>query len=490
MNTIEFILNDEIMQVRGVPPTMSLLSWLRSSGYVGSKEGCAEGDCGACTVLLAKGQGQLSFHSINACLCFLPTLQGKAIYTVEALKAMAGGGLHPVQQAMVDCHASQCGFCSPGFVMSLLQVYMENDRPPSVEKLRTALSGNLCRCTGYRPIVEAGLKMFDYPRVPVNRPALMQKIQSLPTQKVFEYQHEEGHFFAPTHLSDLLAMRAQYPQATLLSGATDVGLWVNKQLRALPILIYLGNVGELQTISVCTDRATLQIGAGVALEDAFAAIVAHYPMLAEIHERFASMPIRHMGTLGGNIANGSPIGDSMPALIALGATITLQNVRGARALALEDFYRGYQQKHWQADEILSQIQVPLLDSSWLFRSYKVSKRYDSDISAVCGAFALRVVNGKVEEARLAYGGMAAIPKRAHHSEQALIGQNWNESCVRSAMTAMAQDFQPLADMRASAGYRLQVAQNLLLRLLRETTQPANAVARLPQSFNVYLEEPL
>lgn len=480
---IRLLLNGEALEIADCAPTRSLLTWLRESrGLSGTKEGCAEGDCGACTVVVGEldpaAPDGVRLAALNACIQFLPALDGKAVFTVEGIRA-AGGGLHPAQQAMVDCHGSQCGFCTPGFVMSLWAHYNNaaghTQRPPP-ESACSALSGNLCRCTGYRPILDAAQHMFELPAAPFDRVTLRDQLRNLDTGTPLDLRHPAGRFRAPRTLDALLAARAASPDATLLAGCTDVGLWVTKQLRDLDDVLYIGAVDELKRIDVRANR--LRIGAGASLTAAWAALVPHWPQLAEIAERFASPPIRNAGTLGGNVANGSPIGDSMPALIALGATVELASVRGNRCLPLETLYLGYRRTAMASDELLAAIEVPLPDDAQVFRSYKVAKRFDSDISAVCAAFALRIEPAtgsdaaQIVEARIAFGGMAATPRRAATAEAALTGQPWSEAAVRAAMAALDADYTPQTDLRASADYRRRVARNLLWRFWLETRPEA------------------
>ncbi len=467
---IRFILDGEAVSVEDFAPTVTLLEFLREElGRTGTKEGCAEGDCGACTVVIGElDAGQVNYRAINSCIRFLPTLVGKEIVTVENLKA-ADGRLHPVQKAMVDWHASQCGFCTPGFVMSLFGLYLNKEAPQRDDVVR-ALSGNLCRCTGYRPIIDAGCHMNGYAdpaswsRAHSRDAKRCEALQAIAANDSVSLDGGAG-YRAPVSIDELAQLCQAHPQALLLAGGTDIGLWVTKQLRDLPMLIYTGNVAELKNVRE-SDNA-LEIGAAVSLTDAYAAIVARYPMLLELADRFGSPPVRNSGTFGGNVANGSPIGDSMPFLLALGATVQLRRAGGAREMPLEDFYLGYQKSALQPGEFVQTVRVPLSPAGRRFASYKISKRFDQDISALCGAYAFDLEDELIAKARIAYGGMAAIPKRAMRTEAALTGQPWSRATVEAALPALALDYAPLSDMRASAEYRTMVAQNLLRRFFAE-----------------------
>ncbi len=492
--TIRILLNGEPVDITDVAPTTSLLAWLRGvRGLTGTKEGCSEGDCGACTVVVGELRGEgadedpaLHLATLNACLRFVPTLDGKAVFTVEYLRRQAGGTLHPVQQALVDCHGSQCGFCTPGFAMSLWDVYnaceAEGGRPDAA-RIRSALTGNLCRCTGYRPIVEAGERMLERPTLALDRDALRRQLLALQRTTRLDYTHAGARFLAPRTLAELIELRQRHPEATLLAGGTDVGVWVNKRFRALGPILYLGEVAELQR--VWEENAVLHIGAAISLTDAFAALARPFPELGELWERFASPPVRNAGTLGGNVANGSPIGDAMPALIALGSRVVLAGMRGERRLALEDFYLDYMKKDLAADEILAAIEVPLPAAGLQIRSWKLSKRFDSDISAVCGAFALHLEHGVVRAPRIAFGGMAATPRRAPHTEAALEGRPWDEATLALALQALAADFDPLTDLRASASYRRRAAAGLVRRLFLETRADAPLAADQTRVFAAF-----
>jgi len=464
--SIRFLLGDEVRELSDVDPTMTVLRYLREvEGRLGTKEGCAEGDCGACTVVMVEPDGDgLAHRAINTCIQFLPTLDGKQILTVEDLKS-ADGALHPVQQAMVDEHGSQCGYCTPGFVMSLYahsQMGGATDR----QSIDDALTGNLCRCTGYGPIVAAARVMTDAAVSTANARNILSRWA---TGEGVALEYEGRTYFAPANVDELADIYLAHPDATILAGGTDVGLWVTKQRRALDCLIYLGNVAELKELG--EHDGQLRIGAGVSYEQALDAIRTHYPDFGELVRRIGSRQIRNAGTIGGNVANGSPIGDTPPALIALGATVTLRKGAVRRTLALEAFFIDYGKQDRAAGEFVEYIDLPLHGAERLFGCYKIAKRFDQDISAVMAAFSLRLDGDSVAEARICYGGMAATPKRAAACEAVLNGAVWTEDTVAAAMAALAEDFTPLSDMRASAEYRLKVAQNLLYKFYIETTAP-------------------
>jgi len=476
---IQFLHRGAVVQVASAEPTRTVLEWLREDARcTGTKEGCGEGDCGACTVVLGErdAQGELQLRPVNACIQFLPTLDGKALFTVEDLAPLARhdaaqpAPLHPVQQCMVDHHASQCGFCTPGFVMSLwasFENHLQQAEVPTRQQLADELSGNLCRCTGYRPILDAGEAMFQAAPVRLARAPVLAALQALEAAPPLNYQ---GRFHAPRTLAEFAALRAAKPEARVLAGSTDIGLWVTKQFRALGELLYIGGVAELQQVE--TTATHLHIGAAASLESAWAALVAEWPALHDVWQRFAGLPVRRAGTMGGNVANGSPIGDSAPVLIALGAAIVLRQGGRVRQLPLDDFYTGYMQNRLEPGEFVQALAVPRARPGQALRAYKISKRFDCDISAVCAAFSLQLDGGVVAGARIACGGLAATVCRAPRTEAALQGQPWNEATLQAAMAALAQDYTPLSDMRASAGYRLQVVQNLLRRCWLETRPDA------------------
>ena len=453
---IAFLLNGESVELAEVSPTETLLDWLREKrGLTGTKEGCNEGDCGACTVMVTDADGT---RALNACILFLPQLHGKAVRTVEGLSG-PDGALHPVQQALVEFHGSQCGFCTPGFAVSMATAHLNGDTGH-----KDALAGNLCRCTGYAPILRAARAAEDR-----SVPDWLSADRDFRNPEIADSRSPTCH--APETADDLARLYAEDPQATLVAGATDVGLWVTKQLRDLDRVIFLNRCADLQRIEE-TDSG-YRIGAGVTMDRVHALMKPLCPSYAEMIRRYGSAQVRAAATIGGNIANGSPIGDNPPALIAAGATLHLRHGDTRRDLPLEDFFLDYGKQDRAPGEFVEAVTLPkALDS---LRVYKLSKRFDQDISAVCGAFNLTVTDGIVTAARIAFGGMAGIPKRAAHVEAALTGQPWTEATLEAAAPAWAQDFTPMSDMRASADYRLTAAQNMLRRALAEDMGHATSV---------------
>ena len=461
MSGIAFLLNGTPVRVDGASPTRTLLDWLREDrGLCGTKEGCNEGDCGACTVMVTDGSGS---RALNACILFLPQIHGKAVRTVEGISG-PGGPMHPVQEAMVDHHGSQCGFCTPGFVVSMAVAHLNGAKDHD-----TQLAGNLCRCTGYAPIIRAaeaseGAPVPDWLTEDAN--FTLDKILSGGSGNAV-HSRAGGEApptgFQPANSDELADWYLANPDATLIAGATDVGLWVTKQLRDLGQVAFLNGVTDLQQIE--RRGGQLHVGAGVTIAALRAAVAAHLPSLAEMLRRYSSEQVRNAATIGGNIANGSPIGDGPPALIALGASLHLRRGDEMRALPLESFFLDYRKQDRRPGEVVAG--VSFADSAPDLRIYKLSKRFDQDISAVLGAFNVTVEDGVVRSARIAFGGMAGIPKRAAACEAALLGQPWTEAAVRQAMIAMGTDFAPLSDMRASAEYRMQTAQNMLLRYFHD-----------------------
>ncbi|MDC9825488.1 xanthine dehydrogenase small subunit [Devosia sp. ZB163] len=477
---LRFILNDRDVVLDNLPATRTLLDFLRlDRRMTGSKEGCAEGDCGACTVLVGRlKRGQLVYETVNACICFVGSLDATHVVTVEHLSA-ANGPLHPVQQAMVDHHGSQCGFCTPGIVMSLYGMWMQN-ADPSVNDIEVALQGNLCRCTGYAPIIKAGKSISAYGTVVadpliVERQSIKARLQALKDGKRVELGEDKDRVIVPASSDDLAEVYAANPTGTLVAGATDVGLWVTKFMRDIGPMIFIGDIADLHGIGE-VDGA-LRIGAAVTYSDAEAAITSRYPQLATFWSRIGGQQVRNAGTIGANIANGSPIGDTPPPLIVLGASITLRKGDVRREVKLEDFFIAYGKQDRQPGEFVEAVTIPPLGEGEQFACYKITKRRDEDISSVCGAFRVKVEAGAVADVCIAFGGMAATPKRAKTVEAALLGKPWTAATVEAALSAYAEDYQPITDMRASAEYRMVSAQNLLRRFLLETTGEGERLVR-------------
>ena len=487
---LEFVHAGELVSLPDVPPTRTLLQVLREDlGLTATKEGCNEGDCGACTVVLGEKQGdQIKYSAVNSCIRLAHSIHGMALWTAQDLTA-ADGTPHPVQQALLKNNASQCGFCTPGFAMSLFGLYQNQvcqGESVSRDQAQQALSGNLCRCTGYRPILDAAQQLAKPPVVRQDEASILSKLELLAqSTKGLEANLS---YKSPTTLADLLQLRAAYPKAQIVAGCTDVGLWINKLHREFETVLDITQVAELRQIS--SDPNTLTIGAAVTLTDAFDALLADRSQLHSFVHRFAGLPVRNSGTLGGNVANGSPIGDSMPLLIALGAHVVLMHLRKGdvkhREMPLEDLYTGYRKNVMAPDEVLAWIKVPKAKvpkadvpkaappgsnpggATELCRAYKVSKRFEDDISAVCLVIRLQLAGGRVQQVSIGAGGVAATPVRARRTEAVLQGQQWNVATIANAIETLRSEFAPISDMRASAAYRSEVLGNLLQRFWLES----------------------
>ena len=512
--TIRFIRRGQTVTWVNVPPTRTLLEVLREDLVsTGTKEGCGEGDCGACTVVLgemtpapdAAGPASVTYRAVNSCIRLAHSIDGLALWTVEDLatdpliqpvrippahspsRADGAPGPHPVQDALVQCHASQCGFCTPGFAMSLFGLYQSrtapalatDSAPVTREEAQTALSGNLCRCTGYRPILDAAQAMDQFPARRVNEAELLSKLEQIKSIPRWDRPDltQNPAYLAPHSLPELLALRSAHPKAQLVAGCTDVGLWITKQHRDFAQVLDLTRVAELRQVRREADH--LVIGAAVTLTDAFAALVADRPPLRSFTERFAGLPVRNAGTLGGNVANGSPIGDGMPLLIALDASVVLVSTRGTRTLPLAQLYTGYRQNVMAPDEVLGWIRVPLPVEAEpgagveFLRVYKISKRFEDDISAVCLAVRLQLDGARIVRASIGVGGVAATPVRASKTEAFLQQKTLESSTFEQAKAVLRAEFAPISDLRASAAYRREVLGNLLQRFWLESQGTPN-----------------
>ena len=480
-DALKFLLNGEEVTLTDVPPDLTLLDWLRLERRLrGSKEGCAEGDCGACTVLVGRlMDDEVIYDSVTACIRFVGSLHGTHVVTIEHLRG-ENGALHPVQQAMVDHHGSQCGFCTPGFVMSLYGLWMRNP-DPSRAAIEKALQGNLCRCTGYAPIIRAGENMGTYGRPQgdplwAERIAVKSRLKAMQDGRRVEIGEGSNRVIIPVSLDDFAAVYEAYPEARIVAGSTDVGLWVTKFMRAIGPVIFIGHLQELKRIA--ENDSEVRFYAGVSYSEAQPVIASRFPELIELWDRIAGEQIRNMGTIGGNIANGSPIGDTPPPFIALGAKLHLRKGVHRREIKLEDYFLAYGKQDRQPGEFVESVTLPLLPTGEKFATYKISKRREEDISALCGAFRVFVNDaGTVGMARIAFGGMAATPKRARVVEAALIGRAWSMETIEAVIPLFAEDYQPISDMRASADYRLLAARNLLKRFFLWTQERGERLAR-------------
>jgi xanthine dehydrogenase small subunit len=464
--TIRFIRRGELVALNNVPPDRTLLEVLREDlSCTGTKEGCGEGDCGACTVVLGEREGEsVRYRAINSCIRLAHSVDGMALWTVEDL-AQEDGALHPAQEAMVQCHGSQCGFCTPGFVMSLFGMYQNHvchGAKITRELAQEELSGNLCRCTGYRPILDAAQQMAELPPVRVDELALLAQLKRLAATSTAQ----GWSYLAPKTLPALLLARATHRDAQIVAGCTDVGLWVTKMHMQFGKVLDVTAAEELRRVEQYDNH--IAIGAAVTLTDAFEALVAERPQLKIFANRFAGLPVRNSGTLGGNVANGSPIGDSMPLLIALDAHVVLMSTRGHREMPLEHFYTGYRKNVLAPDEVLAWIKVPRPSAGEFLRAYKISKRYDDDISAVCLVVNMTLDGNMVRKISIGAGGVAATPVRAVRAEAALVGKPWTAEAAHTAAKELRAEFQPISDMRASAAYRSEVLGNLMQRFWLES----------------------
>ncbi len=478
---IHFLLNGQPVTVADVAADQTLLDFLRlNRRLTGTKEGCAEGDCGACTVLVGRlADDGLTYEPVNACIRFLASLDGCHVVTIEHVSG-PDGRLHPVQQAMVDHHGSQCGFCTPGFVMSLYALWMETPEPTETQ-VETALQGNLCRCTGYAPIIRAAVAVSRYgtpsaDHLNTEREAVIAQLRDLQDGQRVVTGPADNQAILPADVDDLAEVLADHPKATIVAGATDVGLWVTKFLRPIGPAVFIGHLTGMKTVR--RDGDALIIGATATYTECQDAIAEIFPHLTPYWDRIAGWQVRNMGTVGGNIANGSPIGDTPPVLIALGAEVTLRHGSDRRTMALQDFFIDYGKQDRKPGEFVESIRVPCPAPGQRDAAYKISKRRDEDISSVAVGISVTLTDNVITGARIAFGGMAATPKRAAAAEAALLGQAWGEAAFDAAAAALPQDFQPLTDWRASSEYRMLSAQNLLRRFFLDHDDAARAPVQL------------
>ena len=466
---VKFLLNQSVAVIDQIDPNTTVLDYLRDQLYrTGTKEGCASGDCGACTVVIAQVEDStLIYRSANACITAVGSLHGKQLLTVEDLKQ--NGELHPVQQSMVDCHASQCGFCTPGFIMSMFAL-RKNNASSDPHKTIESLGGNLCRCTGYKPIIEAANQSFDFPcddQFSAQHDNIVEQLNRINQQHPSAHlTHLDKQFFSPSTSDELSKLLLEYPEARLLAGGTDLCLEFTQFLRDAQILIHTGRVKDLATVEL--NDKSLVLGAAVTYSHAADQLISLYPDLKELIERLGSLQVRNQATIAGNIGNASPIGDMPPVLIALGAELVLRKGNERRTIAIEDYFIKYKVTTLQTSEFIEKIIIPRPSPLSEFKAYKISKRLEDDISATCGAFNVQIEQSAVSSIKIAFGGMAEIPKRAKHCEQALLNQPWNSKSIERAIVELKKDFSPISDFRASANYRLEVSQNMLRRLYLET----------------------
>jgi len=497
-NNIQFLLNNELTVIADCDPNMTVLNYLRQElSRKGTKEGCASGDCGACTAVLAEvvtskenqsAAEQLSYKSINTCITFLSALHGKQLLTVEDLQQ--GNKLHVVQQAMVDCHGSQCGFCTPGFVMSLFSLKKNLSQatftdaaaiPASLElnpslnldqDIEHGLAGNLCRCTGYRSITDAAKQACNNDEVDQfdqDKLATIKQLKTIAKQQETVVLHNNGKsLYLPNTLVKLAQLVEQYPQAKLLAGGTDLALSVTQNMAQIQTMISMGNVNELAQINETAD--VLSIGAMVSYQDSHQLLTQHYPEFGQMLYRLGSTQVRNSGTLGGNVGNASPIGDTPPVLIALGAKLVLRKGQGTREISVEDYFVDYKVTKLEPGEFIQSIEIPKATSKKYLKVFKISKRLDDDISTVLACFCVEFSKQKVADIKVAFGGMAGIPKRAFACEKMLMGKAPTDQNISLAMMALATDFSPLSDVRASSKYRMQVAKNLVRKCFYELEQ--------------------
>jgi xanthine dehydrogenase small subunit len=466
---IEFVHDDQIVEVKNPDPNETLLNFIRTNlKKTGTKEGCAEGGCGACTVVLGElKNNEINYKAINSCITFLPTLQGKQLILVEDLTSK-DGSLHPVQEAMVNCHGSQCGFCTPGFVMALFSMFKKHSKF-NEDVIKDSIAGNLCRCTGYQPIIKAAKSLKHKNKADhfsKNEKKIINLLKKISNKSIKIYQKDKK-YFAPRYVLELKKILKKNINADFLSGGTDLSLGVTKERKDINSIIYMNSIRELNYIK--NNNEYIDVGASTPLIDLEIYIKKYYPDFTKILKRYGSPQIRNVGTVAGNIATASPIGDCLPLLLSLNAKVVLQDLKKTKVLSLDSFFINYRKTKLKKGQFIHSIRIPLFKNN-IFKAYKVSKRFDDDISSICAAFNLEIVKNKIQSVRIAYGGMAEIPKRAVFSEKILLNALFTEETIHKAKEALEKDFKPISDVRASGSYRMNVAKNLLEKCCAEINQ--------------------
>ena len=468
-NIIKFVHGDQIIEVKNPDPNETLLNYIRTNlKKTGTKEGCAEGGCGACTIVLGElKNNNVNYSAVNSCITFLPTIAGKQLILVEDLISK-DNSLHPVQKAMVNYHGSQCGFCTPGFVMSLFSMFKNHSRFND-NIIKDSIAGNLCRCTGYQPIIKAARSLNNKNKIDhftKNKESVITLLKKINNETIAIYKKDKK-YFAPRYVQELKKILKKNINSHLLSGGTDLSLLVTKERKDINSIVYMNSIDELNYIK--NNNKYIEVGASTPLIELESYIKKYYPDFTKILKRYGSPQIRNVATVAGNIATASPIGDCLPLLLSLNAKVVLQDFKKTKIFFLDDFFISYRKTKLKKEQFIHSIRIPLPKDN-TFKAYKVSKRFDDDISSVCVAFNLEIVRNKVRSVRIAYGGMAAIPKRAIYCEKILSNSLVTDEIIDKAKKALEKDFKPISDMRASRSYRMEVAKNLLEKCCAEIKQ--------------------
>tara|TARA_B100000700_G_C14984404_1_gene828045 strand:- start:53 stop:1489 length:1437 start_codon:yes stop_codon:yes gene_type:complete len=461
-NCIEFVFENKILKIQNPDPNETILNYVRSNlKKTGTKEGCAEGGCGACTIVLGEIiNNNIYYKSINSCITFLPVLNSKQLILIENLSS-DNGKLHTVQNAMVNFHGSQCGFCTPGFVMSMFAMF-KNNKKINNDLIKDSLSGNLCRCTGYRPIIDAAKSLNNLSRLDhfdKNKNITLKLLRKIKSKNI-KIVNKNKKYFAPCTIKDLKKILKNVKDAKYLSGGTDLSLEVTKNRKEIKNIIYLGAIKELNFIKVFNNE--IEIGAATTLINFEKIIKKYYLDFYNILKRYGSVQIRNVGTIAGNIATASPIGDTLPLLMSLGAKVILNGNNGKKTIPINNLFTGYRKTKLKKGEFIFSIKIPILKDN-IFKAYKISKRFDDDISSVCGSFNLEIYKNQIKKVKIAYGGMSEVPKRAIKTEKILVNSKFSEDIFTKATKKLEKDFSPIDDMRASKLYRIEIAKNLLLK---------------------------